>query len=514
MNYVTGGFTPPDPDSTVPPDQALATLANIKDFTDGRDRAIAIWLENYDRFHTATAAAGSTCIAGNLSLSIPQDDRYSDNSFTRAFLTTGQAQRWDKALGRQVAYNARDEFEKLLTANIDRRCWSHLMEHLGFDTLLDSQARSEFQASIRDAPPAFTVENANATFSTVWANRREMYLRGIANVFMKMDRRFRSHDAFAIGNRLIFSNALAVDYTGWSHYGDGNKRDALGDVERIFRELDGKGPLPRGQQVSERIAISPGARPHRFEEDYFKIDVFKNGNIHLWFTRKDLLAKVNELLLEYYRPVEGDVDQSAPGYDAGPLYHATPAKHYGFFPSPEPVVAQVMARAEMYGRADCAGQMRDEWKPSRVLEPSAGTGALAAAARGKGHDVTCIEIQPHLASLLRTSGYRTREGDFLAMQPSDLGELFDFVIMNPPFDRGRDCDHVRHALKFLRPGGRLVAVMSARAEHATDARHKALHDELARLGRGNARWIDLPEKSFALAGTNVNTVILDVRNYR
>jgi hypothetical protein len=90
--------------------------------------------------------------------------------------------------------------------------------------------------------------------------------------------------------------------------------------------------------------------------------------------------------------------------------------------------------------------------------------------------------------------------------------------MNPPFDRGRDCDHVRHAWQFLKPGGVLVAVMSARAEFGTDARHKALHDIIDTLNAPRwsreATWHDLPEGSFAHAGTNVNTVMLCMRKPR
>jgi hypothetical protein len=42
------------------------------------------------------------------------------------------------------------------------------------------------------------------------------------------------------------------------------------------------------------------------------------------------------------------------------------------------------------------------------------------------------------------------------------GELgkFDRVVMNPPFDHGADIKHVEHARKFLKPGGRLVAVVA------------------------------------------------------
>lgn len=37
---------------------------------------------------------------------------------------------------------------------------------------------------------------------------------------------------------------------------------------------------------------------------------------------------------------------------------------------------------------------------------------------------------------------------------------FDRIVMNPPFERGQDMDHVRHAFDLLKPGGRLVAIMS------------------------------------------------------
>jgi 16S rRNA G1207 methylase RsmC len=85
--------------------------------------------------------------------------------------------------------------------------------------------------------------------------------------------------------------------------------------------------------------------------------------------------------------------------------------------------------------------------------------------------------------------------------------------MNPPFDRGRDCDHVRHAYRFLKPGGVLVAIMSARAEYGEDKRHKALHRIIDQCSPVYTRspWYDLPPGSFAHAGTNVNTVVLAIR---
>jgi 16S rRNA G1207 methylase RsmC len=46
--------------------------------------------------------------------------------------------------------------------------------------------------------------------------------------------------------------------------------------------------------------------------------------------------------------------------------------------------------------------------------------------------------------------------DFLALSEG-LGQ-FDRIVMNPPFDHDTDIDHIRHAYRMLKPGGRLVAI--------------------------------------------------------
>src|SRR3546814_17488567 len=107
--------------------------------------------------------------------------------------------------------------------------------------------------------------------------------------------------------------------------------------------------------------------------------MFGDGNLHLWFERKDLLVEVNKLLAEYYGDVIGD------GYDTTeaaetPDYHMTPAKNFGAFMSSEDVAAWVMQYAQI-------------GKGMMALEPSAGTGVLATAARASGALVNCVEIQ-------------------------------------------------------------------------------------------------------------------------
>lgn len=469
--------------------QEVATLANIDSICAGRDAAISHWLAAYDGFHDLTAKAAAACI-GRAYFSIPTAGQYESAEVAKAFATAPDKRTRD-VLGR-------DNFAAVITTTIDRAAWSALMDQLGGDSLMDRQAKEEWRASLKDPPP-FTAENCKATFAHLWGSRRDLFLRGIANTFSRLDRRFRSHDGFKIGGRLIIESALET--VGWStpHWRNHDRRDTFADVERLLAELDGQ-PAPGPQtSIVERIRdVRTANLPCVLQGDYFRVRVFKNGNLHIWFEREDLLREVNKLLAEYYGETIGDGYNETEA-ESAPAYHVTPAKKFGEFFTSAEVAAKV---AEYAGIREGVA----------VLEPSAGGGALAREARKRGGKVQCVEVQPGLAHELALANFPVIRADFLTLTPGELGQ-FDVVLMNPPFDRGRDCDHVRHAWQFVKPGGRLVAIMSARAEFGEDARHKALHRiiESAESSYGRDPWHDLPAGSFAHAGTMVNTAVLTLR---
>jgi protein-L-isoaspartate O-methyltransferase len=139
-----------------------------------------------------------------------------------------------------------------------------------------------------------------------------------------------------------------------------------------------------------------------------------------------------------------------------------------------------------------------------VLEPSAGTGSILAAlpnVRPFG-SVTAVEINATLAASLEQVADETICGDFLE-QNGNLG-TFDRIVMNPPFENGADIKHIQHAMKMLKPGGRLVAIC------ANGLRQQSTLKPLAENSGG---WYeDLPAGTFASQGTNVNTAILLIEN--
>lgn len=136
-----------------------------------------------------------------------------------------------------------------------------------------------------------------------------------------------------------------------------------------------------------------------------------------------------------------------------------------------------------------------------VLEPSAGEGALAELAWGKGAAVTVVEIDyKRMKKLRERSWHVSIPGDFLELEPWP----FDRVVMNPPFSRQQDIDHVVHAWEFVRPGGRLVAVMSAGASFRVNRKSVEFRALVGLYGK----FLPNPADSFRESGTNVNTVTL------
>lgn len=138
-----------------------------------------------------------------------------------------------------------------------------------------------------------------------------------------------------------------------------------------------------------------------------------------------------------------------------------------------------------------------------ALEPQAGVGNLAVAMRGAGAEVMCVEIdEKRAAKLVALDLGSVIVGNFLGME--GLAKV-DRIGMNPPFANQVDIDHVLHAFKFLKPGGRLVSVMSRGAMQRVNKKATAFREFVWAHG---GRFIELPDGAFSSSGTEVHTCIV------
>lgn len=157
-----------------------------------------------------------------------------------------------------------------------------------------------------------------------------------------------------------------------------------------------------------------------------------------------------------------------------------------YFATPEPVGLKMVELANI--------------RPGeKILEPSAGHGAISRYFP-ENTERTIVEPSLELSSkaALVTPGARTVVDTF---ENFSIVNKYDAVVMNPPFGSGgrTAIDHLAKAVKHLRIGGRVVALLPTGP--AADKKFDAFYEEVE--GVSMVADIKLPQVTFERAGTKV-----------
>lgn len=161
----------------------------------------------------------------------------------------------------------------------------------------------------------------------------------------------------------------------------------------------------------------------------------------------------------------------------------------GFFPTPTPLIQQMFAMVSV--------------EPNdTICEPSAGLGHIAEQIRltWPENDLKVIEVNHSLSEVLKKKNFDVDNSNFLSTT-----QKFDVIIMNPPFEKNQDIDHVKHAFSLLNGGGRLVAIMAGnKNENSSNKKIAEFLEMVSEFGYMEQN----EEGSFksAFNSTNVNTV--------
>lgn len=197
-------------------------------------------------------------------------------------------------------------------------------------------------------------------------------------------------------------------------------------------------------------------------------------------------------------------------------FYVNPKQLYQFFETPREIADRMATSLQLRRGATV-----------RILEPSVGNGALISAvsraceAVDADAEIVAVDLDPQRLVTLRAvveglprvtvTAYL---GDFLEMTSASRlpRDLFDAVIMNPPFSGGQDVQHVMRAYSLLKPAGRLIAVMSPGFTYRQTSVFKDFSRWLDALSREaiTNRYEWLPEGAFKAAGTSVRTVLLSL----
>lgn len=169
-------------------------------------------------------------------------------------------------------------------------------------------------------------------------------------------------------------------------------------------------------------------------------------------------------------------------------------KELQFFETPTDLASKLCDMAEI--TSECT-----------VIEPSVGKGRIADEIfKRNPKKLTCIELNDGMEMYLKDKGYDVHYRDFLEVDNTEI--TADRIVMNPPFTKQQDIDHVYKAYDCLNPDGVLVSVMSVSHTFRTNEKSKVFREFLEQT---NAEVEILPEGTFKESGTMVNTCIVKIK---
>lgn len=381
-----------------------------------------------------------------------------------------------------------------------KSAWKAIYDRCQIDQIASADDKRLFERTF-ESPPPLTFDNAKATFGDYLMRPRYHILRGLAETFTQLDPAYKSHSKVKVGVAGLPKRVIVSNVGGWGSYGRDKIRDIINALAAYrleplmdgaeFAGIDGLHKWDggvAGQVVmdgSHHVTKDADGVERRAPNRGVTIRKFQNGNAHVIFDKHALLD-INRALAEFY----GEVLPDAEDEDAKPRASTDVSKDLQFYWSPKKVIDEALDAAGIYAPryAD------DRAYEYRVLEPSCGDGRILDELKARKCRSFGIEVHAGRAAEARAKGHSVLTGNFLE-QPAR--EDFDIVVMNPPFSGRHYVKHVRHALKFLKPGGLLISILPATAHYD--------HQEL------DGQWTDLPVGSFSEAGTNVPTGLLKIR---
>lgn len=161
-------------------------------------------------------------------------------------------------------------------------------------------------------------------------------------------------------------------------------------------------------------------------------------------------------------------------------------KDFQFFPTPIELVKKMIKLAEIKLDDVC-------------LEPSAGVGNIARFLP----NCDVIELHEGNRKTLTEKGFSLVHDDFLTFVPE---KKYNVIVMNPPFSKGQDIEHVTKAIEMAERV--VVAVASASVMFRNDNKTVAFRELVASYG-GTIE--ELPADSFKESETSVNTCLIVVK---
>lgn len=175
--------------------------------------------------------------------------------------------------------------------------WNFTQRQAGLRDLMSREDRAALDRQVKDHnTPPFTLPNIITTLQGLAEDVDEIFLRAVRACFDHY--RPRCHNRKHVTNKTDRIDPKVIETCCVESYSINTySEDFLADLCRVFHGLDGKTAAQRGNPSHLVTAINTALRENRreCETPYFACKWYKNGNLHITFKRKDVLASFNRI---------------------------------------------------------------------------------------------------------------------------------------------------------------------------------------------------------------------------
>lgn len=180
---------------------------------------------------------------------------------------------------------------------IDAQVWMLLLEKTKLGAVMNNDQLGRIKSEIKERAPEVTRELVLTTFMDLYETRYESFKKGLVLAFQQLLGKYKSHSAFKLKKRVILTDAIGI--IGWQSFS--GKKHLFDDMWRYCCLMDGTDPTSIEYDHIPSNILNKHQGAGEYEFDHFRVVIYKNGNIHIWFdNHMAIVEKINAVIAEYY----------------------------------------------------------------------------------------------------------------------------------------------------------------------------------------------------------------------
>jgi len=199
-----------------------------------------------------------------------------------------------------TGHGYRDDFEDAdgCMSRVSRQVWGRIVQLLELRRMMSIKRYDQLENQLSDGElPQITEANVIALVEGYASDIPVMIKEAVTEVVEWLrphDSRHKTNTELEIGPKVVLTGIIKRAYKSCQFEVKFHSQQDLIALGNVFSMLDGQGTISKTYGGPLRDAIQ-ASETGTAETPYFRVKMFKNGNLHVEFRRLDLLAKLNQM---------------------------------------------------------------------------------------------------------------------------------------------------------------------------------------------------------------------------